>query len=118
VALTNTVVVSHTVGVTVTAGNTATLEGTLWYANGQDTSGDGAILTGTVNVYGDPAFVDPDGANYHISPGSAATNAGVDAGVTSDIDRDPRPIGAGLDIGAGEHLAAIYLPVALRGHSR
>jgi parallel beta-helix repeat protein len=43
VALTNTILVSHTVGITVTAGNTAILNGVLWYSNtinygGRDTS--------------------------------------------------------------------------------
>jgi parallel beta-helix repeat protein len=119
VALTNTVLVSHTVGISVTAGNTATLEGTLWgsgeWANGTDWGGDGEIVTGTVNVWGDPAFVDPDAGDYHIGPGSAAVDAGVDAGVTVDIDGQPRPVGAGYDIGADEYCAVLYLPLILRG---
>jgi len=112
VALTNTILVSHTAGITVTAGNTATLEGTLWgsgvWANIADWAGDGTVITGTVNVWGDPAFVDPDAGDYHIGPGSAAVDAGVDAGVNDDIDGDSRPFdgnGDGadeFDIGADE----------------
>jgi len=102
VALTNTILVSHTLGIAVWEGNTATLEGTLWYGNEQDTGGDGTILTGTVNVYGDPAFVDPDGGDYHLGIRSAAIDAGVEAGVSDDIDGDARPQGAGYDIGADE----------------
>jgi len=118
--LTNTILVSHTVGISVTAGSTATLEGTLWgsgaWANGADWGGAGTILTGTVNIWGHPAFVDPGGGNYHLGPGSAAIDAGVDAGVTADIDGDPRPIGAGYDIGADEATVwqSIYLPLVLR----
>ena len=103
---------------TVTAGNRATLEATLWYSNGQDTGGTGTILTGTVNIYGDPVFVDPGAGDYHIGLGSAAINAGVDAGVNTDIDGDPRPIGAGFDIGADEYFPmVIYLPIVLKGYS-
>ena len=115
--LTNTILVSHTLGVTATAGSTATLEGTLWgsgaWANGTDWGGDGTILTGTVNIWGDPAFVDPDGGDYHIGPASAARDAGVDAGVTTDIDGDPRLPGSAPDIGADE-ARAIYLPLVVR----
>ena len=100
VALTNTILVSHTVGITVAAGNTATLEATLWgtgtWANLTDWGGAGTIRTGTINLWGDPAFVDPDAGDYHIRFGSAAIDAGVDAGVTQDIDGERRPMGARL----------------------
>ena len=45
----------------------ATLSGS--WANGTDWGGDGDIFTGTVNIWGDPAFVNADGGDYHISPG-------------------------------------------------
>ncbi len=121
VALANTVLVSHTVGISVSAGNTVTLQGTLWgsgaWANGMDWGGSGTILTGTVNLWGDPAFVDPDSGDYHIGPGSAAIDAGVDAGVLVDMDGEPRPVGDGYDIGADEYAAGpttLYLPLILR----
>jgi parallel beta-helix repeat protein len=108
VALTNTILVSHTVGIVVTADNLATLEATLWgegaWANTADWGGTGSIFTGTVNVYGDPAFAG-DGASaeaYHLMDGSAAIDEGVDAGLDPDIDLDLRPVGAGFDIGADE----------------
>jgi hypothetical protein len=109
VAMTNTILVSHTVGVYVTSGNTATLEATLWgdgtWANIADWGGAGTIITGTLvyNYWGDPAFVNPDAGNYHIGPSSAARDAGVDAGVTADIDGQTRPQGTGYDIGADEY---------------
>lgn len=99
--LTNTILYSHTVGVNVVAGNTAVLEATLW-GNNVEWTGDGTIITGTINVWGDPAFADPTGGDYHLSPGSAAIDAGVDAGVTNDIDGELRPIGSGYDLGADE----------------
>ena len=96
VALTNTILVSHTVGITVTAGSTATLESTLWHANGTDSSGN---VIRTNDYTGDPAFA-ADG--YHIGVGSAALDEGINAGVTTDIDGDPRPLGPGYDLGADE----------------
>ncbi len=106
--LTDTILVSHTVGISVTTGNTATLQATLWgsgaWANGIDYGGAGTIITGTVNVRGDPAFVNPDAGDYHILPTSAAVDAGVDIGITTDIDGDPRPVALGYDIGADEAL--------------
>jgi hypothetical protein len=86
VALTNTILVSHTVGFSVTAGNTATLDTSLWgsepWANGTDWKGEGTIVTGTRNYWGDPDFIDPDAGDYHIGIDSAAFDTGVDAGVS------------------------------------
>ncbi len=122
VALTDTILVSHTVGITVAAGNTATLEATLWgsgdWANGADWGGAGTILVGAHNYWGDPAFIDPGAGDYHIGAGSTAIDAGVDAGVSDDIDGDTRPVGGGYDIGADERrdseILSVYLPLVLK----
>jgi hypothetical protein len=104
--LTNTILAGHAVGICVDAANTAELEATLWgsgtWANQDDWTGPGTILTGTLNVWGDPAFVAPDVRDYHIKPGSAAINAGVNAGLAEDLDGDPRPLGCLYDVGADE----------------
>ncbi len=117
VAMTNTILVSHSVGITVTAGNTATLEATLWgtdaWANLADWGGAGHIITGPINLWDDPVFVDPDAGDYHIGCGSAAIDAGVYAGVDDDIDGDPRPLGHGYDLGADE-ISCLYLPVIMK----
>lgn len=105
--LTNTVLVSHTVGITVAAGNTATLQATLWgseiWANRVDWDGAGTIITGAPddNHWGDPAFVDPDAGDYHIGPGSAV-DAGIETGVSRDIDAQIRPHYDRCDLGADE----------------
>jgi hypothetical protein len=116
-AMTNTILVSHSVGITVTAGNTATLEATLWgtdaWANLADWGGAGTIITGPINLWDDPVFVDPDAGDYHIGCGSAAIDAGVYAGVDDDIDSDPRPMGHGYDLGADE-ISCLYLPVIMK----
>jgi hypothetical protein len=114
-AFTNTIIAGHShVGITVTAGSTATLEGTLWHGNGAPTGG-GTLISST-NVTGDPAFADPAAWDYHLAAGSAAIDEGVDAGVNVDIDGDPRPAGAGYDLGADELWYEVYLPLVLRNH--
>jgi len=119
VTLTNTILVSHTVGISVTTGSTVTLEPTLWgtgeWSNSSDWGGEGSIVTGTVNLWGLPGFVNPDGGDYHLGPGSRAIDHGVDVGVTDDVDGDPRPYGPGYDIGADELTVwRLYLPLVLR----
>jgi len=123
--LINTILVSHAVGIFVEAGNTATLTATLWgtgtWTNGVDWDGEGEIFTGTVNVWGDPAFVDPGRGDYHILPGSKAINTGVFAGITTDIDGHSRPAGgdyggsAAVDIGADEYCVFVHLPLVVKG---
>jgi putative cofactor-binding repeat protein len=124
VVLTNTILVSHTVGISVAVGSAATLEDTLWgagpWANGQDWGGPGTIFTGTLNYAGDPAFADPASEDYHIGPGSAALDLGVDARVADDIDLQPRPYRA-PDLGADEYWppgTLTYLPLILRNSAR
>lgn len=75
------------------------------------------------NMAGSPTFTannpltgDPKlSATYHLLAGSAAIDAGVDAGVIVDIDGQPRPDGAGFDIGADElYIYKVYLPGIFR----
>lgn len=111
VALTNTILISQTVGITVTTGttNTATLNGVLWYSNTTNYGGPGAI-TVTNAITGNPAFA-ADG--YHLTAFSAAIDQGVDAGVTTDIDGQTRPIGR-PDLGADEWGMRVFLPLVLK----
>jgi hypothetical protein len=115
---TNTIIAGHhSVGISVTAGSTASLEATLWHDNAARTGGAGAISTGTINLDGDPTFVDPSAWDYHIQHNSPAMDEGVDAGVPDDIDREvrPNPDTSVPDLGADEfHEIAVYLPLILR----
>jgi len=114
VTLTNTILVSHTLGITVTAGSTATLESTLWHGNGTDRGGVGTINHSN-DYTGDPLFA-TDG--YHLLAGSEAIDKGVDAGVTTDIDGDPRD--SAPDLGADERVGIgtdVYLPILLKNAS-
>jgi hypothetical protein len=102
VALTNTIVAVHTTaGITVSASSsTSTLNGVLWYNNGVNTGGPGTIsvtneLTGTPNFAAD---------GYHLQSGSKAIDAGVEAGVSEDIDGNPRNT---PDLGADEFGIAV-----------
>jgi hypothetical protein len=116
---TNTIIAGHEdAGLVVSAGSTATLEATLWHENGLDVAGVGSIETGAINVYEAPAFVDPAAGDYHLGPGSAALDQGLDAGITNDIDGQPRPFEA-PDLGADEYwppgvLQYLYLPLVTK----
>ncbi len=120
--VTNSILVSHKVGITVRAGNTVTLEATLWgtdtWSNDTDWVGGGTIITGTINLWSGPDFVDAGNGDYHIGPDSGALDAGVDTGVATDIDHEPRPYQT-PDLGADEYwppgtLNRFYLPLVLR----
>jgi parallel beta-helix repeat protein len=120
--LTNTILVSHTVGIRVQPGATATLAATLWgtatWANDTDWTNNGTLITGTLNWWESPDFANPDGWDYHIGASSGALDRGVNAGVSTDIDGEPR-FCSPPDLGADEYWppgtpSCIYLPLALR----
>jgi len=55
------------------------------------------------NVHADPLFVDGPGGDLHLVPGSPAVDQGLAIpGLANDFDGNPRPLGAGVDIGAFE----------------
>jgi uncharacterized repeat protein (TIGR01451 family) len=94
--LTNNLVAGHAVAITNTAPASTSFDVgyTLFWNNGS------VPISGSNPIVGDPAFV--GGGDYHLNPGSAAIDAGIEAGVTRDIDGDPRPSGSGPDVGADE----------------
>lgn len=106
VAVTNVILVGHGVGIYVDADSAGSFQGTLWgsgsWANDSDWAGPGEIDRAD-DHWGDPAFVDPDGGDYHVGASSAAIDRGVDAAVYRDIDGDPRPLRGGFDLGADEY---------------
>jgi len=111
--LTNTILVSHTLGVTVAQGASIVLEATLWgqgvWANQRDWGGSGTIITGTHNHWDEPGFVDPEGLDYHLDAASLAVDQGVNTALVTDVDNQPRPEpGTGVpDLGADEYWALI-----------
>jgi len=95
--LINTIVASHTVGSFL--GLNIAADTTLFF-NSVTSCGGGVLCAN--NIFGDPKFLNPAVGDYHIGPGSTAMGQGVDAGVTTDVDGDPRPICSGYDIGADQ----------------
>ena len=111
--LTNNLIYSHTYGVIVVPTSTVWLYNTLFHANDSDTSGAGEIHN-TDPITGQDPLLD---ASYRLGAGSPAIDAGVDTGVSTDIDGDPRPLGDGYDIGADEFAwRHIYLPLVVRNY--
>ncbi len=50
----------------------------------------------------DPMFRDPLNGDFHLSPGSPAIDEGTSIPLSHDMDNNPRPIGASIDIGPYE----------------
>ncbi len=100
IVLTNTIVAGHnSTAIVAVPDSTAILYNTLWHNNIIDYEGN---LTTTANFTGDPAFIDPNNGNYHITATSAALNVGAVTGVLLDIDGESRLVGPAPDLGADE----------------
>ena len=84
---------------------------TQYVTNLHQTVGGSPTFTAVNPLTGDPKL----SATYHLQSGSAAIDAGVDAGVTTDLDGEARPNGAAPDIGADEFVVYdIFLPAIVR----
>jgi hypothetical protein len=112
----NNVVVSNTYGISAHANASGTLDyNDVWGNTDQDYDLPGALEPGSHDIQADPLFVELAGNDYHLRAGSPCIDAATDAGVTTDIDGDSRPAGAGYDIGADEFRQRyIYLPVVVK----
>jgi hypothetical protein len=107
--ITNTIIASHTIGISNTGG-TVYEDCNLFFGNIANTVG---VTSGGHSLVGDPMFIDPLNGDSHLQFGSAAIDRGVNAGVYTDLDGNPRPVGAGFDIGAYEYqlIKVLYLPL-------
>ncbi|MBL7152805.1 MAG: right-handed parallel beta-helix repeat-containing protein [Phycisphaerae bacterium] len=81
--------------------------------------------SGTGNIGADPLFIDPGVGNYHLSAGSPCIDAGDPAygpaPEETDMDGEPRHVGARVDIGADElpsdALAIGVFPTVVRSNN-
>jgi hypothetical protein len=113
----NNVVVFNTYGIRAHTDASGTLDyNDVWGNTHQDYDLPGALEPGPHDLQADPLFVEPAGDDYHLRASSPCIDAGTDAGVTTDIDGDPRPVGGGHDIGADEVRSVIYLPLVVRSY--
>jgi hypothetical protein len=58
---------------------------------------------GSGEKQGNPSFADVGAKDFHLLSGSAAIDAGVDAGYATDYDGNARSVGASTDMGAFEY---------------
>ena len=56
----------------------------------------------------DPHFENLAQDDYHLVFPSPAIDHGIDAGINTNLDGNPRPANFGFDIGAYEYQATIY----------
>ncbi len=89
-ALDNTIIVSQSVGI-VNFNGSVDVNGVLWYGNGANYTG---AVTVSSEITGSPEFVLPTIGDYRLGKSSAAIDAGIDAGIKTDIEgklRDAHP---------------------------
>ncbi len=113
VVLTNTILVSQPVGITVGRSTTVTLDGVLWFGTSVTISAHVSATVNAAHLYtGNPLF-DHDG--YHILTGTLAIGNGVAAGVATDIDQQVRSNSRPPDIGADEWSLRydIFVPIVM-----
>jgi uncharacterized repeat protein (TIGR01451 family) len=108
VDITNTIIASYTFGISNTDGTVAE-DYNLFF--GTIATGTQSIKYGGHSIRADPDFVNPDANNYHLASASAAIDRGVDTGIYDDLDGNPRPQGAGYDIGAYEFGSFVDLSI-------
>lgn len=108
------IITGHGIGIERLAG-TVSEDHNLFFANVANTSA--GVTSGGSSFTGNPLFVSPSADDYHLGPGSGALDKASDLGITVDFDGDPRPIGAGFDIGFDERNATafnLWLPLIVR----
>jgi len=67
--------------------------------------------SGIANINVDPLFV--GNGNYHLKAGSPCIDRGTSVGAPNyDIDGDPRPQGAGYDMGSDEYTAVVSYSIS------
>ncbi len=115
--LVNNIVVSNTYGIRAHANASGTLDyNDVWGNTTLDYDLPGALGPGNHDLQSDPLLAAPDRDDYHLRASSPCVDAGTIVPIATDMDGDPRPLGAGYDLGADESmLKYVYLPLVLLG---
>jgi hypothetical protein len=110
--VTNTIIASHTVGIQRNGG-TVLENFNLFFGNGTDRSA--GVPVGPNSLSGNPRFANVWAGDHHLTEASPARNTGVNAGITTDFEGHPRPIGGAYDMGYDEWLPPrAYVPLIAR----
>ena len=106
ITLTNTLLVSHAIGISVTQYSTVTINGIMWHQIPITISqASGAVVSVQNQYQGDPLF-EQDG--YHLTTNSPAVDRGVQVNKARDIDGYWRPA-MEYDIGADELIPSVNI---------
>lgn len=107
----NTILFKYGTGFSATSGQKGkiTSDYTLFYQ--VTTKLDGYVLNNHEVVQPYAGFVDYLHDDYHLVRNAPARDKGKNAGITIDIDGDPRPLGGGYDVGADEFAYHTLLPL-------
>jgi len=92
----NNILAGHGIALSQDGSGSLAADRTLFFANDDDG------VRGTDPIDGDPLFVNAPRGDYHIQTGSAAIDAGADAGISWDLDGEARPGAGSFDVGADE----------------
>lgn len=115
VAITNTLITNHMVGIANGSIGDVSEEYNLFFGNTINLSG--TVTGGGNSLTADPEFLDPANGDYHLDGISAAVDTALDLGLAVDLDGNPRPIGPAPDRGAYETTrsdTSIYLPLVVK----
>ncbi len=114
--LTNVIISSHTLGISVMAGSTTIVDNVLWFNNQMSNTFAAGTLVINNELTGDPTFLTD---TYHLGENSLAIDQGVTTDVMIDIDGEIRT--SSPDLGADEFVGnleeskiAVFLPIIFR----
>ncbi|MBN1903456.1 right-handed parallel beta-helix repeat-containing protein [Candidatus Sumerlaeota bacterium] len=112
--ITNCIITGHTSGIALDTGVSCNIDYCDFYDNDVNYN---AGTIGTHNLFVDPKFQYAPFGNYRLKSDSQLIDAGMTiSGLDHDFEGDPRPHGAGFDIGADESYANIIYVSAISGN--